>query len=135
MFEITTIAARDTFTLELLGGNNDPLLDTEGKPISVTVYGPGSKAYLQAQSARNQRLMDRMAAKGSIKLSCEEQIVESAEFLADTTICFNGWGYKGANDPAAIRAAYQDTSIGFIVDQISKASNTWANFTSSSCAS
>ena len=63
MFEITTLAAKDTFTLELLNGNDEPLLDSNGKPLSVTVYGPGSKAYQKANSQRTQRMLDRMAKK------------------------------------------------------------------------
>jgi len=130
MFEITNLAAKDTFTLELLNGNDEPLFDGEGKPISVTVYGPGSKAYQKAQAARTQRMLDRMAKKGKIKLSAEEQQRENAEFLAACTVSFNGWAYKGKADPEAFEAAYNDPSIGFIAEQVGKAIGDWANFTS-----
>lgn len=135
MFEITTLAAKDTFTLELMSANDEPLLDADKNPISVTVFGPGSKEYTSAQAARTQRMMDRMAKRGKVKLNAQEQTRENAEFLAACTKSFNGWGYNGKNDPDAVLDAYSDPKIGFIADQVSKAMNDWANFTSSSSTS
>lgn len=135
MFEITSIAVKDTFVLELLNANDDPLLDADGKAISVTLYGPGSKVFTRAQAARNQRMIDRAAKKGRVKIKAEEQIEENAEFLAACTASFNGWTYKGAADAAAVEAAYKDPSIGFISDQVGKAIGDWANFTNSSLKS
>ncbi len=128
-FEITSLAAKDTFTLELVNANDEPLVGEDGVPLSVTVYGPGSKAYTKAQAARTQRLMDRMARRGKVKLSAEEQQRENAEFLAACTVSFNGWTYQGKADAQAIEAAYNDPSIGFIAEQVNKAINDWANFT------
>ena len=135
MFEITSLAAKDTFILALMNANDEPLLDADGKALSVTVYGPGSKAYTKAQASRTQRMLDRMAKKGKIKLSAEDQAREGAEFLAACTASFNGWSYQGKADPDAILAAYSDTSIGFIADQVSKAVTDWSNFTSSALKS
>lgn len=129
MFEITSLAAKDTFTLELLNGNDDALTDSAGKALSVTVYGPGSKPFTKAQAARTQRMLDRMAKKGKVKLNAEEQSRENADFLAACTVSFNGWSYKGAADAPAILAAYNDPTIGFIADQVTKAVGDWGNFT------
>ncbi len=129
MFEITNLAAKETFTLELFNGNDEPLVGDDGKALSVTVYGPGSKAYTKAQASRTQRMLDRMAKKGKIKLSAEEQQRENAEFLAACTVSFNGWAYKGKNDAEAFEAAYNDPTIGFIAEQVGKAISDWANFT------
>jgi hypothetical protein len=127
MFEITALAAKDTFTLELQNANEEPLKDKDAKPLSVTVYGPGSKPYQKANAARTQRLMDLMAKKGKVKLNAEDQAKETAAFLAACTVSFNGWAYKG--DATAFEAAYLDPSIGFIADQVAKAIGDWANFT------
>jgi hypothetical protein len=135
MFEITILAAKDTFTLELLNADDTPLVGADGAPLSITVYGPGSKAYAAAQAARNQRMLDRVAKKGKTKLSAEEQTAENVNFLAACTVSFNGWGYHGQADAQAIAAAYADTKLGFISDQVSRAVNDWANFTSSSSTS
>ena len=40
--------------MELLGGDDAPLYDDKGKPLSITVYGPGTKVYQRAQ-ARQRR--------------------------------------------------------------------------------
>lgn len=127
-FEITTVAAKDTFDVKLNNANDEPLLNAAGEPLSVTVYGPGSKAYARASAARTQRMLDRMAKKQRVKLNAEEQVEENAEFLAAVTVSFNGWVYKGAADRAAIQAAYKDTEIGFIADQVQTAVGDWANF-------
>lgn len=127
MFEITTLAAKDTFTLELVNANDEPLTGADGNALSVTVYGPGSKAYQKAAAERTQRMLDKMAKKGKSKLSAEEQQRENAGFLAACTVSFNGFAYKG--DATAFEAAYSDPTLGFIADQVSKAIGDWANFT------
>jgi len=129
MFEITKLAAKDTFTLELQGPDDQPLRDADGKPISITVYGPGSKAYQRANSQRTQKIIDAMAKKGKSKLNADEQVRENAAFLAACTVSFNGFEYQGRAD--AFEAAYLDQSIGFIADQVSKAIGDWSNFTQS----
>lgn len=135
MFEITTLAAKDTFVLELRNANDDALFDADGKPLSVTIYGPGSKVYQKANAERTQRMMDRMAKKGKVKLNAEEQQRENAGFLAACTVSFNGWAYQGKADRDAFEQAYADPSIGFIADQISAAIGDWANFTNGSLKS
>lgn len=128
MFEITQVAARDTYVIELKNADDEPLVDAAGKALSVTVYGPGSKAYAKAQAARNQKMMDRMAKRGRVKLSAEEQSELDAQLLAAITVSFDGWTYKGRSDRDVFEQAYADRSIGFIADQVMKAAGDWANF-------
>lgn len=136
MFEITSIAAKETCDSQLVNGNNDPLFDVDGNRLSVTVHGPGSMVYAEAQAARNQRLMDRIVnSSGNAKISTADQIKENAQFLADCTVSFNNWAYKGATDKAAMLAAYSDPSIGFVTDKVQKDQKNWANFMSSSSTS
>lgn len=131
LFEITSIAAKDQYTVMLVNANDKPLLNKAGDQLSVTVFGPGSKAYATATAERTQCMIDRMAQKRKSKLTAEEQIKETAEFLAAITIGFNGWVYKGGADAASILAAYKDSEIGFITEQVQKASGDWANFSPS----
>ena len=64
MFDITTLAATDTSTLELVGADDAPLFDDKGKPLSITVYGPGSKVYQRAQARQqNQPRCPAMAGQ------------------------------------------------------------------------
>lgn len=131
LFEITSIAAKEQYIVMLNDANDEPLKNAAGEQLSVTVFGPGSKAYAKATAARTQRLLDRMAKKGKSKLTAEDQINENAEFLATITVSFSGWAYKGGADAASILAAYKDSEIGFITDQIQKAAGDWANFSAS----
>jgi hypothetical protein len=131
LFEITTIAARDSFIVLLNNADDEPLKNNAGDRLSVSVYGPGSKPYAKATATRTQRMLDRMAKKGRVKLNAEEQVVEAAEFLAAVTISFNDWAYKGGFDATAILSAYKDPTIGFIADQVQKAVGDWANFSTS----
>ena len=55
MFDITTLSAAETSTVELLGGDDAPLYDDKGKPLSITVYGPGTKVYQRAQARQVRR--------------------------------------------------------------------------------
>ena len=132
MFEITKVAAADTFTLELTQPNGDPLVGENGAPLSVTVYGPGSKPYQKAKAARAARVAVLLKPKNKTSLTDEESYLENAEFMADCTVSFNGWGYHGANDHAAMVAAYSDHAIDFVTQQVSRAIVSWENFTSSS---
>lgn len=128
MFDISTIAAKDEYTIELLNAQDDPLIDEAGKPLSITVYGPGSREYTRAQAARSQRMIDRMAKKGKIKVTAEVEVRENAEFLAACTKSFNGFAYHGKEGADAILDAYMDRSLGFIADQVAKAIGDWSNF-------
>lgn len=135
MFDITTLKAEETGTLELLNGQDEALVDDKGKRLSITLYGPGSKQYANAQAKRNNRTVERLRKKGKSDLSAEEQAAETAEFLAACTVSFNGWEYTPAKDRGEkehFKAAYADPSLGFIRDQVSEFIGDWANFTGSS---
>lgn len=128
MFDITSIAAQDQFTLELNRADDTPLVDAAGNRLSITLWGPGSKTARALRQRTLQRAINEQQRKGAIKLTAEEIERRQAEDMAELTVSLNGWGYKGANDAAAIRAMYADPSLGFILDQVIKAQGDWANF-------
>ena len=134
MFEISSLAANDTATVEIVGAGDELLFAEDGTTrLSVTVYGPGSKAFAKAQAARTQRLMDRMAKKGKSKVSAEEQALEQAQFLAACTASFNGFAYNGnATDFAA---AYADSAMGWLAEQVGRFIGDWGNFSKGSAKS
>jgi len=138
MFDITTLAATDTSTVELVGGDDAPLFDDKGKRLSITVYGPGSKVYQRAQARQQNQLMDKIKKRGKMDQSAEEKLAEQADFLAACTVSFNGFAYppaEGATGHDHFRKAYADPSIGFIAAQVAAHINDWANFTKSSAES
>jgi hypothetical protein len=132
MFDISKLAAKDTFVLELSGPNDEPLKSEDGKALSINIYGPGSKPYARAQAVRTQRMVDRMGRKGKTKISPEEQVQENAEFLAACTVSFNNFDYKGGADFAA---AYADASLGWMAEQVAAAIGDWKNFSAGSATS
>ena len=88
MFDITTLSAAETSTVELLGGDDAPLYDDKGKPLSITVYGPGTKVYQRAQARQQNQLMDKIKKRGKMDQSAEDKLTEQAEFLAACGRCF-----------------------------------------------
>jgi hypothetical protein len=138
MFDITKTAVEETAICELNGADDSPLIGDDSKQCSITLYGPGSAPFAQAEAKRQNRLLERLRRKGKTEMSAEEQRAESAEFLAAITVSFNEFGYPPAGDAAGkdlFRALYMDRKVGFITDQVQKFVGDWGNFTASSATS
>lgn len=131
MFDISTLAVSDTTIIELESPQGEALTNEKGDTLSVTVYGPGSKQFQRAQSVRNRAILEYVK-KGGKKMKDGEQRELDAEFLASCTVSFNGFTYKDLTGYEMFKAAYMDTSIGFISEQVNKAIGDWANFTQGS---
>jgi hypothetical protein len=131
MFDISTLAVNETTIIELESPQGDALTNDKGEALSVTVYGPGSKQFQRAQSVRNRAILEYVK-KGGKKMKDNEQRELDAEFLASCTVSFNGFVYKELTGIEMFKAAYMDTAIGFISEQVNKAIGDWANFTQGS---
>lgn len=131
MFDISKLAVKETAIIELETPDGEPLLDENGKVLSITVYGPGSRQFQRAQGKRNRAILDHVR-KGGKKMKDEEQRELDAEFLADCTASFNGFVYKDLTGYDMFKAAYLDPAIGFIAEQVNTAIGDWANFTNKS---
>jgi hypothetical protein len=128
MFDISTLAVKETAVVDLESPDGERLLDDAGNPITITVYGPGSRQYQKAQSVRNRAILEYVR-KGGKKMKDDEQRELDADFLATCTDSFNGFTYKDFTGYEMFKAAYLDASIGFISEQVNKAIGDWANFT------
>lgn len=131
MFDISTLAVKETAVVDLESPDGERLLDDAGNPITITVYGPGSRQYQKAQSVRNRAILEYVR-KGGKKMKDDEQRELDADFLATCTASFNGFTYKDFIGYEMFKAAYLDASIGFISEQVNKAIGDWANFTKAS---
>jgi hypothetical protein len=127
-FDISNLAVNPTSIVKLESPDGDSLKGEDGEAISITVYGPGSKQFQKAQSTRNRALLEYVR-KGGKKVKDEEQREMDADFLAACTVSFNNFVYKDLSGIEMFRAAYMDTSIGFISEQVNKAISDWSNFT------
>jgi hypothetical protein len=131
--DIRKFAVEETGVLELLSASDEPLVGDDGKPMTVTLYGPGSKAYAKAQAAQQNRMIDKLKRKGKSDQTAEEKAREQAEFLAGCTKDFSAnIEYDGLKDEALFKAVYSDTSVGFIAEQVGKHLGDWGNFTKGS---
>ena len=128
MFDISSLAVKDTTIVELETPTGDELLNDKGERLSVTVYGPGSKQFNKAQGVRNRAILEYVK-RGGKKMKVGEQRELDAEFLASCTVSFNNFTYKEFTGSEMFKEAYLDTAIGFISEQVNKAIGDWANFT------
>lgn len=142
-FDITKKRALETGTIELVNGDGSPLYDDNANVLSVTVHGPASKRWQQADSERNRRRAERMQRnpRNSIAAAIDHAREDDIAFLCAVTISFNGWTYphpEAANGGTwatahdMFKAAYSDDSIGYIRDHVVKESGDWAAFTKGS---
>ncbi len=130
MSDIKKYAVEETSLLALRSANDEPLIGDDGKPMTVTVYGPGSKTYAKAQAANQNRMIDKLKRRGKTDQSAEEKAREQAEFLAGCTQEFSAnIEYDGLAGEALHKAVYADSSIGFIGEQVGKHLGDWGNFT------
>lgn len=131
-FDITKKRAAETAKIELTDGDGAALLDDNGNRLSVTICGPGSKTWRQADAERSRKQAVR-AEKNPRKIAsaiADHREEDEIEFLTAITVSFNGWVYPGeyASQRDMFKAAYSDDSIGFIRDQLSKEGNDWTAF-------
>jgi hypothetical protein len=133
--DIKKFAVEETSTIQLHDAADEPLIGDDGKPMTWTVYGPGSKPYARAQAAQQNRMIDKLKRKGKTEQTAEEKAREQADFLAGCTKeCSSNIEYDGLDGEALHRAVLSDTSIGFIAEQIGKHLGDWGNFSKPSTA-
>jgi hypothetical protein len=142
MFDITKKRALETADIELVTGDGAPLYDDEGNVLSVTVHGPGSKIWQQADAERNRRRTARIEKnRGKISAALDHAREDEVDFLCSITVSFNGWEYPPTDGKAwptkgeMFRAAYADDTIGYIRDHVHKEANDWSVFTRGSATS
>jgi hypothetical protein len=137
MFDITKKRALETAKIPLVNGDGSPMYDEAGNELSVTVHGPGSKLWQQADAERSRRRTARMEKRGKISAALDHAREDEVDFLCAITVSFNGWEYPGEFKTSGDmhRAAYDDDSIGFIRDHVHKEATDWSVFTKGSATS
>jgi hypothetical protein len=138
MLDITTQAVEETAFIHLKDAKGDRLF-SDGKPVGITIYGPGSPAYSVVEGRQTTRSLKRMNDnEGKITAaSPDERRVETAEDLAAITVSLENFSYPPAGTAqgaALFQALYSDRTLGFIVKQVTKAVADWGNFSAASKA-
>ena len=143
-FDITRRRAQQAASIPLVDGEGAPMLDDEGKALSVTVHGPGSKVWRDADAERNRkRALKLEKNRNKISAVLADARDDDLDMLVSITVSFNGWEYphpdrsNGGTWPAGrdmFRAAYADDTIGYVRDHLLTESGDWAAFTKASGA-
>lgn len=110
----------------------EPTDGTQPQPVGVTIFGPGSKEFQQAQVKVNNRAVQRLQKRGKFEQTVEGKLKEQAEYLADITQSFQNLAYDSLTGRALALAVYGDPSIGFIGDQVAEHVKEWGNFSGTS---
>ena len=127
--DIKRFAVDETGVLALRDSGDEPMLGEDGAPMTITLYGPGSKQYARAQAAQQNRMIDKPKRKGKTEQSAEEKVREQAEFLAGCTKEFSANIEMDAlKGEALFKAVYSEPDIGFIAEQVGKHLGDWSNF-------
>lgn len=138
-FDITKKRVTETGVIELKGPDGAPMNDDAGNPLSVTVHGPGSKIWQQANADMNRKRAERLRKNNNrIEAALDNAKDDQVDFLTRVTVSFNGWEYpadKGGTAADMFRAAYADDTIGFIREHVFAEATDWAAFTNGSVKS
>lgn len=99
------------------------------KPMSVTVYGPGSDVFKKAQGV-SQKAYQATFRRGKSRETQDQADARAASFLSACTVSFNNFTYNGGDpkDRETFRACYLDAKRGWIKDQVNEEMGDWANF-------
>jgi hypothetical protein len=128
--DIKTFAVEETGVIELVGPNDEPMIGDDGKRMTVTVFGPGSKPYVKAQTVMQNKMIEKLQKRKGRNQTAEERVREQAEFLAGCTKAFSdNIEYDALSGEALYLAVYSDERIGYIAEQVNKHIGDWANFT------
>jgi len=130
--DIRKLAVEPTKKLHLRDASDQLIYADEEKtlPVSVNLFGPGSKQYVRAKAAQSNRLMEKLKRKGKLDQTAEQNASETAEFLSACVESWENIEYGTVTETESLSMAiFSDESIGFIADQVSKELNEWSNFT------
>lgn len=132
--DLSTLSASETAVIKLTHPATGEPLTSAGFPVTVTVYGPGSRQHQQMRAARDRRIMaaamvaNKAGKKPADLTDPDKERADTAADLAACTASIHGWDYKGATDATAIKAAYADASMGWLADQVARGLGDWATF-------
>lgn len=122
-FDLAQFEAADTFTLEVMSQKDEPLL-YNGAPVTIEVYGPGTREYQYAHHrlAQANQANAFAAMRGKpVKETVEGNATKLADKLAACTKSVN-------NFPVAAQEIYTNPKLGYITAQVAKCIEDWANF-------
>jgi len=139
--DITTKAAAKTAAIHLKDADGVHLYsgNDTSKPVRIVVYGPASPEYAAMEAQQVARVLKRREendGKPAVP-TVNQRVDETAEDLASITVAFENFTYPPAGDAQGrdlFRAFYADQSLGYMHQQVLKATQNWGNFSGGSKA-
>jgi len=124
-FDISAFETVDTATLTVQNPKGDELL-VNGDPVTITLYGPGSKQFVNAKykldNASQARSIAMLRGKPS-KNAAEETRQMQAEFYAAVTASLDNFPIDGG-----ALALYLNPKLNYITEQVEKFLSDTENF-------
>lgn len=124
-FDLSQFELTDTGSLIVQNPKGDDLL-IDGKPVTITLYGEGSKQFVGAKykldNALQTRAIGLMRGK-SDKSGAEEQRQLKAEFLNAVTVSIDNFPIEGG-----ALALYSNPKLSYITNQVDKFLGETENF-------
>ena len=120
MFELSTLAAKDSVELELKHPVTDEILvDEKGNAVKAILWGTSSKAYRTAINA----LQNRQLKRGKKQARPEELREEGVSLLTACTQRFENMSIDGQplDNEDAIAALYRDDRFLWVKTQVDEA--------------
>jgi hypothetical protein len=136
MLDISTLAVADTAAIHLKGPDGSHLY-SDGKPVRIVLYSPGSPVFAEIEDRQVARATKRMQDNdGKLALvPIEQRDNEQADDLAALTVAFENFDLPSAAEKHGnekFKALYLDRKLGFIKEQMLKALRDWGKFTQTS---
>lgn len=125
-FDATQYELEDTAVLNVQDASGTDDLMVGGKPVTITVYGPGSKQGVKMLhvSGRHAALRTTALIRGKIsKNAAVEADEEKVEKLVAITAAINNFPYEGGAE-----AIYSNPKLCYIADQVEAFFSDKANF-------
>lgn len=136
-FDITKLASVDTAVLHVCDQEEEPLyaIGEDGKPdlnrpLTITLYGPGSKIWKHAEhkvAQANQAITFAAIRGKTVKETAEEAHSKVADRWEKCTVSMNNFDH-----PGGVKGLYNQLDLGFILDQVVKFATDWKNFPAAS---
>lgn len=127
---ILTKRVAEVSDLPVKNADGSPMLDEAGKPVTATVFGPGTKIWQVADANKRRKAVKRTReANGKFEAAFDNEDEDVIEFLCTITKRFNNLEYPDVQgDKDTVRAVYSEPLLGFIRDHMEADTKSWENF-------
>lgn len=125
----------DMSDVPVKNADGSPMVDDQGKPVTATMFSPGTKIYEVAKAAQKRKAVRRTRENGGkIEAAFDNENDDTVEFLCAIIKRFNNLEIEcdDQSDKGVVLAVLSDPLLGFVRDHLDDAASNWENFTKAS---